>query len=293
MKKQICSAILLVLTAIIWGVAFVAQSVGMEYVKPFTFNGVRCLIGGVVLIPCIYLLQMIQGSQKERKEEKRTLVIGGICCGICLCFASNLQQIALQWVAVGKAGFLTACYIVIVPILGLFFRKKSSPYIWCSVGIALIGLYLLCVKDTFFLEAADYLLLLSAFLFAVHILVIDRFSPLVSGVKLSCIQFFVSGLFSFILAVILEKPQFSQIFAACLPILYAGVLSCGVAYTLQIIGQKGMNPTIASLLLSLESVVSVLAGWLLLKQKLTFREILGCIILFVAIILAQIPIKKK
>lgn len=295
MKQQIYSALLLLLTAFIWGVAFVAQSVGMDYVKPFTFNGIRCIIGGIVLIPCIYLLEKKQKRKTyiKEKREDNILLLGGIFCGICLCMASNLQQIAIQSVSVGKAGFLTACYIVIVPVLGLFFKKKCSPYIWCSVGMALLGLYLLCVKGEFYLDIADYLLLLSALLFAVHILVIDYFSPLVDGVKMACIQFFICGLLSLVPAMILEKPQFSQIFAVWLPILYAGVLSCGVAYTLQIIGQKGMNPTVASLILSLESVVSVLAGWVFLKQKLEIREILGCIILFVAIILAQIPYKTK
>lgn len=297
MKQQIRSSLLLLLTAMIWGVAFVAQSVGMDYVKPFTFNGVRSVIGGIVLIPCIYLLDRIQGNgrqnKEEKKEDKRILIIGGICCGVCLCAASNLQQAALQYAAVGKAGFLTAFYIVIVPVLGLFFKKRCSPYIWCSVGLAMLGLYLLCMKGSFSLEYADYLLLLSALLFSVHILVIDHFSPLASGVKLSCIQFFVCGFLSLIPAFLLEKPQLSQIFAAWMPILYAGVLSCGVAYTLRIIGQKGMNPTIASLILSLESVVSVLAGWVLLSQRLNTREILGCIVIFAAIILAQLPSKKE
>lgn len=297
MKQQIRSSLILLLTAIIWGVAFVAQSVGMDYVGPFTFNGVRSVIGGIVLIPCIYLIDRIQKHNRQNlaktKEDKRNLVIGGICCGLCLCAASNLQQIALQYVEVGKAGFLTAFYIVMVPVLGLFFRKKCSPYIWCSVGLALFGLYLLCMKGSFFLEYGDYLLLLSALLFSVHILTIDHFSPLASGVKLSCIQFFVCGFLSLIPALLLEKPQLFQILSAWMPILYAGVLSCGVAYTLQIVGQKGINPTVASLLLSLESVVSVLAGWLLLDQTMGIREILGCIVIFVAIILAQLPSKRE
>lgn len=293
MKQQMRSVFLLLLTAIIWGVAFVAQSVGMDYIEPFTFNGIRNIIGGVVLVPLIYWLERTQWkeekiSKKNKKNRYKTLLLGGICCGICLCMATNLQQIALQYVAVGKAGFLTACYIVIVPVLGLFFKKRCNSYIWCSVGMALVGLYFLCVKGTFSLEWADGLLLLSALLFAVHILVIDYFSPFVNGVKMACIQFFVCGLFSLGVAFILEQPQLSKIIAAWIPILYAGVLSCGVGYTLQIVGQKGMNPTVASLLLSLESVASVLAGWLLLGQKLEIKEIVGCIILFTAIILAQL-----
>ncbi len=295
MKQQIRSAGLLFLTAVIWGVAFVAQSVGMDYIRPFTFNGVRCILGGMVLLPYLFFLKKLQKNteKKENLKEKKQLLIGGICCGICLCMASNLQQIALQSAAVGKAGFLTACYIVLVPIFGLFLKKTCSSYIWVSVGLTLWGLYLLCVKGTFFLEAVDYLLLLSALFFAVHILVIDYFSPLVNGVKMACIQFFICGFFSLAAAAVVEKPQFSQILAAWLPLLYAGVLSCGVGYTLQIVGQKGMNPTIASLILSLESVVSVLAGWVLLGQKMTGREMIGCGIIFAAIILAQIPPKKE
>ena len=302
MKQQIYSSLLLLLTAIIWGTAFVAQSVGMEYIEPFTFNGIRSMIGGAVLVPLLYWLEKpLQKKEREfpcslenrQKKIDKTLLLGGICCGICLCVASNLQQIALQYVAVGKAGFLTACYIVIVPVLGLLFRNKCSSYLWCSVGMALIGLYFLCVKGSFSLEWADGLLLLSALLFAVHILVIDYFSPLVNGVKMACIQFFVCGLLSLLFAAILEQPQLSSILAAWLPILYAGVLSCGVGYTLQIVGQRGMNPTVASLLLSLESVASVLAGWLLLEQRLERREILGCMIIFMAIILAQLPTKIK
>ena len=295
MTQQIRSAGLLFLTAIIWGVAFVAQSVGMDYIRPFTFNGVRCILGGIVLLLYLFLSKKLQKNSKNMvgKEGRKQLLIGGICCGICLCMASNLQQIALQSAAVGKAGFLTACYIVIVPILGLFLKKTCSPYIWCSVGLAVWGLYLLCVKGTFILEAVDYLLLLSALLFAVHILVIDYFSPLVNGVKMACIQFFVCGFFSLAAAMILEKPQFTPILAAWMPLLYAGVLSCGVAYTLQIVGQKGINPTTASLILSLESVVSVLAGWGFLGQKMEGREMIGCGIIFAAIILAQIPPKKK
>ena len=189
MKQQIYSSLLLLLTAIIWGTAFVAQSVGMEYIEPFTFNGIRSMIGGAVLVPLLYWLEKpLQKKEREfpcslenrQKKIDKTLLLGGICCGICLCAASNLQQIALQYVAVGKAGFLTACYIVIVPVLGLLFRKKCSSYLWCSVGMALIGLYFLCVKGSFSLEWADGLLLLSALLFAVHILVIDYFSPLVN-----------------------------------------------------------------------------------------------------------------
>lgn len=290
---QLRSSLMLLLTATIWGVAFVAQSVGMDYVKPFTFNGIRSIIGGLVLIPCIYLLNRRKNtSATEKQSSQRTLIVGGITCGLCLFAASNFQQFGIQYTTVGKAGFITACYIVIVPILGLFLKKKCSPLIWLSVLLALMGLYFLCMAESFSLGAGDLLCLIGAFLFSLHILVIDHFSPMADGVKLSCIQFFVCGILSLICMFFFENPDLSMILMAWLPILYAGILSCGVAYTLQIIGQKNMNPTVASLILSLESCISVLAGWIILGQALSSRELLGCALMFAAIILAQLPIKK-
>ena len=286
--------VLLLITAMIWGVAFVAQSVGMDYIGPFTFNCVRNIIGGVVLIPCIWFLNKWKEKDspkedKEKIEDKKTLLIGGICCGIALCLASNMQQIGIQYTTVGKAGFITALYIVIVPIIGVFLKKKCGMQVWIGVAVALAGFYLLSVKEGFKLEAADTYLLCSAVLFSIHILVIDYFSPKTDGVKMSCIQFFVCGILSGVVMLFRETPSMESIFEAWIPILYAGILSCGVAYTLQIVGQKDFNPTIASLILSLESVFSVLAGWIILKQALTGREIAGCILIFCAIILAQIP----
>jgi drug/metabolite transporter (DMT)-like permease len=299
MKKQqipLKNSLILLLTATIWGIAFVAQSVGMDYVGAFTFNSVRSLIGALVLLPVIYVLNRQKPAVKQTAEEKaasrKVLIQGGIACGICICLASNFQQVGIQYTSVGKAGFITACYIVIVPILGLFLGKKCSSFIWGAVCLALVGLYLLCITDGFSIGKGDILVMICAFLFSLHILVIDHFSPKVDGVKMSCIQFFVCGILSGIPALILEHPQITAILAAWQPILYAGVMSCGVAYTLQIIGQKNMNPTVASLILSLESCISVLAGWIILGQHLSVREILGCIIMFAAIILAQIPAKE-
>ena len=292
-KKQIKGMLLLLLAAIIWGSAFVAQSVGMEYVGPFTFNCVRTLIGGIVLIPCITLLNHGKVKKKMTSSEKKRLMIGGICCGIALAIGSTLQQFGIMYTTVGKAGFITACYIVIVPIIGIFLKKKCSPFIWTAVVMALVGLYLLCITDGFSIGLGDILVLVCAFLFSLHILVIDYFSPKADGVKLSCIQFLVCGILSMIPALILEHPQISSILTAWLPILYAGVMSCGVAYTLQVVGQKNVNPTVASLILSLESCISVLAGWVLLNQKLSIKELLGCVIMFAAIILAQLPEKEK
>lgn len=300
MKKQeipLKNSLLLLLTAAIWGVAFVAQSVGMDYVGAFTFNAVRCIIGAVVLLPVIRMMDRRKPktslTEKEKKAGRKTLVIGGISCGIILCLASNFQQFGLKYTTVGKAGFITACYIVIVPIIGLFLKKKCSPYIWAAVVMALVGLYLLCITDGFSIGKGDLLVLVCAVLFSLHILVIDYFSPKVDGVKMSCIQFLVAGILSGIPALVMEKPQMTSILAAWQPVLYAGIMSCGVAYTLQIVGQKDMNPTVASLILSLESCISVLAGWLILGQSLSIREVTGCIIMFGAIILAQLPQRDK
>ena len=293
---KIKNALLLLLTASIWGVAFVAQSVGMDYVGPLTFNCVRCLMGGVVLLPCIWFFD----RKNKRKEQvpvipgaRKTLIIGGICCGVALCLASNFQQFGIQYTTVGKAGFITACYIVIVPIIGIFLKKKCSPFIWIAVILSLCGLYLLCLTpgEGFAIGKGELLVLICAFLFSLHILTIDHFSPLVDGVKMSCIQFLVCGILSGIPALIFESPDLAGIFAAKIPVLYAGVMSCGVAYTLQIVGQKNMNPTVASLILSLESCISVIAGWLILGQNLSSREIFGCVLMFGAIILAQLPQK--
>ena len=291
------NSLLLLLTATIWGVAFVAQSAGMDYVGPYTFNFARCIIGGLVLIPLIFVMDKGKAAVPEGKaprENTKMLVAGGICCGVALCLASNFQQFGIQYTTVGKAGFITACYIVIVPILGLFFGKKCSPLIWVAVILSVVGLYRLCMTGGGEgINRGDLLVLVCAFLFSIHILVIDYFSPMVDGVKMSCIQFFVSGLLSGIAMLIWEKPDMGQLLAAWAPVLYAGVMSCGVGYTLQIVGQKGVNPTVASLILSLESSISVVAGWVILGQKMNGQQIQGCVIMFAAILLAQIPVKAR
>ncbi len=289
------NSLLLLLTATIWGVAFVAQSAGMDYVGPYTFNFARCIIGGIVLVPLIFLTDKGKVAEPVRdKENTKMLVAGGICCGVALCLASNFQQFGIQYTTVGKAGFITACYIVIVPILGLFFGKKCSPLIWVSVILSVVGLYRLCMTGGGEgINRGDLLVLVCAFLFSIHILVIDYFSPMVDGIKMSCIQFFVSGLLSGIAMLIWEKPDLGQLAAAWAPVLYAGVMSCGVGYTLQIVGQKGVNPTVASLILSLESSISVVAGWVILGQRMNGQQIQGCVIMFAAILLAQIPVKAR
>ena len=290
-RMRVKNGVMLFLTAFIWGTAFVAQSVGMDYLEPFTFNGVRSLIGGIALLPCIWLLHKLNGESKK-EESGKVLLIGGLACGVLLFAASSLQQIGLKYTTAGKAGFITAFYIVIVPVLGIFLHKKIGWKIWLAVVLALAGLYFLCITESFSIGKGDVLIFLCALIFAVHILVIDYFSPKVDGVKMSCIQFFVCGILSLPFMFTIETPKAAAMTAAWMPLLYAGVLSCGVAYTLQILGQKNVNPAVASLILSLESCFSVLAGWIVLGERLSLRESAGCVLMFVAIILAQLPDKK-
>lgn len=295
--KAMRSNLMLILTAFIWGVAFVAQSVGMDYVGPFTFISVRNFIATLVLLPCIRLLDKVNPSDKLSENDKNshggpTLIIGGIVCGICLAVASAFQQIGISYTTVGKAGFITAMYIVIVPILGLFIKKKVRFIAWISVAISVAGLYLLCMTESLSLSRGDLLVLICAFCFALHIMVIDYFSPRVDGIRMSCIQFLTCGIVCAVPALLAESPDIHSILAAWLPILYAGALSSAVGYTLQIVAQKNTDPVIASLLMSLESAFSLLAGWVLLNQRLSAREMCGCILMFVAIILSQLPEKK-
>ena len=287
---------LLLLTAAIWGSAFVAQQTGMDYVGPFTFNAARNLLGGLTLLPLIVFFSsrkkrtLPPDASSENGTQPKTLWAGGILCGIALFAASALQQIGIQYTTVGKAGFITALYIVLVPVCGLFLRKRVQPKVWLAVLIAVAGLYLLCMTDgSFSLQKGDLLVLACALGFTIHILVIDHFSPLVDGIKMSCIQFFTCSILSAVCMALFETVNVSNLLHAWIPILYAGILSSGVGYTLQIIGQKGLNPTMASLLMSLESVFSVLAGWIFLHQALSGRELSGCILMFAAIVLVQLP----
>jgi drug/metabolite transporter (DMT)-like permease len=273
----------------------------MDYIGPFTFNAIRNMIGALVLLPCIAFLDKKSDADAEDKAanaalrswKNPSLLTGGTACGIILFLATSFQQFGIQYTTVGKAGFITAFYIIIVPILGVFLKKKTGLNVWIGVFLALIGLYLLCMTESFSISRGDFLVLCCAFIFSLHILVIDHFSPLVDGVKMSCIQFFVCAVLSGIAMLLTETVHISDILAAWIPIAYAGILSCGVAYTLQIVGQKNMNPTAASLILSLESVFSVLGGMLILHQMLSMRELFGCLFLFTAIVLSQLPPLKK
>ena len=281
------------LAALIWGSAFVAQSVGMDYTGPYTFNVMRSFLGSLVLLPVIFFLDKKKSEEEKKREDKKVLIKGGICCGIILTISTTFQQIGLLHTTAGKAGFITALYILIVPILGIFLGKKAGIKVWISVVLALGGMYLLCVTSEFTIAFGDLMVLACAFVFSLHILAVDHFSPMVDGVKLSCIQFLVCGTLSSFPMFLLEHPQLGQILDAWLPIAYAGILSSGVAYTLQIITQKHLNPTVASLLMSLESVFAALTGWLILHERLSARELLGCVLVFAAIILAQLPEKTK
>lgn len=297
-KKQTGNLILL-LTALIWGSSFVAQTTGMEHVQPFTFMGIRTVLGGLVLIPVILFQRRMQ-SKAQRRAPKvqrhidRMSLIGGICCGLVLCIAGDLQQFGMTTTSPGKAGFITSLYIVIVPLLGIFIGKKIPKIVWFCVAAALFGFYLLCVTEQFTISTGDLLVLCCAFFFSIHIIVIDHFSEKgIDGVLMSCVQFLVAGGISLIAMFALESPTWAHIFAARSSILYSGVMSCGVAYTLQILGQKRTDPTSATLLMSLESVFAALSGWLILHQSFSLREFLGCVLVFAAVLLSQIPLPQK
>lgn len=299
MSKKMKSNILLLLTAFIWGSAFVAQKSGMDYIEPFTYNGIRTFIGGLVLIPVIIFFTKKNNRQNgtEEKvfdfEKDKIAIIGGICCGLALFVASSLQQFGVSYTTAGKAGFITTLYVVFVPILSLLLRKKVRPIMWICVALGAVGLYLLCMTDaSFSLQFGDMLVLLCAVAFAVHILVIDHFSPKADGVKISCVQFLVSGVLGIICMFIFETPDLGNILACWLPILYAGVLSCGVAYTLQVVAQADADPTAASLILCLESVFAVISGAILLHESMSPRELMGCAVIFAAVIISNLPEKK-
>jgi len=297
-KKKLGSEALLLLASIIWGCAFVAQSLVTDTLGAFTFNAIRFTIGGLVLLPVIFLMDS-NGRKDNIKRpvgKRSTLIIGGLLCGGALFSAAALQQVGIADTSVAKAGFITTLYIVIVPIMGIFVRRKPALLVWPAVALAALGLWYLSFGGSGEygqIGKGDRLMLLCAFCFSVHILLIDRLSVRTDPVRLSCVQFFVCAGFSAIAAVIYERPSMESILAAWLPILYTGVLSSGVAYTLQVVGQRKTPPAVASLLMSLESVFAALAGWLILNQHMTARELTGCLLMFSAIVLTQIPFERK
>lgn len=299
MRKNLLSPaargnLLLILTAFIWGVAFVAQKEGGTAVGDFTFNGVRFVLGGGLLTVCLPLLDKLGLTRRpDTTASKKAMWLGGVLCGVALWAASNLQQLGLATTSAGKGGFITALYIVLVPIFGLFIRRRTNLFTWISVLLAMVGLYLLCMQGESGLDSGDLLVLACAPIFAIQILLVDHFVPHTDGVRLSCIQFFTVGILNMPLMFVFEQPSLSAMVEGWLPILYAGLLSSGVAYTLQVVAQKHTHPTTASVLMSLESVFAVLAGLVLMGERLTVREWCGCGVMFAAVILAQLPSPKK
>ena len=299
-QRNIKQVVLPLLAALIWGSAFVAQSLSAGHIGAFTFNMLRSLIAVIVLGALAAVMRMRRGvdtrSAAEKKAGRRDLAIGGLCCGFFLTLGSNLQQLGIERTSVGKAGFITALYVVLVPLLGLFFRKRVSAQVWVSVGIATLGLYFLCIEagSGFSINSGDLLVLLCAFCFTGQILCVDHFVQKVDGVELSCAQFAVVAVISAVVAIVRGEPFEMAEIMACLPyVLYVGTFSSGVAYTLQIIAQKDGNPTIVSLLLSLESFFAVVCGAIILHETLSGREYLGCALMLVAVFLSQIPEKER
>ena len=304
---------MLFLTAFIWGTAFVAQKSGMDTISPVAFNGIRTLVGGVFLLPIIWFLEKRNKKEEgsfdtesvsdpsEIRSRRRLLWIGGICCGLCLMAAGNIQQIGMYYTTAGKTGFITALYVILVPIFGIFLKKKIRPIFWACVAASAVGLYLLCIPaEGGFgnINKGDLIVLGCSIMFSFHILCIDYFSPKVDGVKLSCIQFFVAGSLSCLLMFVIDPalgfdlPSISDVFDGWFQVFYAGVMSCGVAYTLQVVAQADVNPTLSSMILCLESVFAVLAGAVILGEGMGMREIVGCALMFGAILVAQLPSRE-
>ena len=298
---QLRQTVLLLITATIWGLSFVAQSVGMDHVGPFTFTASRMFLGALVLLPFVLWNRSRLAASNPAEHARRTspaymkmLLLGGAACGLCLFGGESLQQFGLVHdTEVGKAGFITALYVVLVPLFGLFFRRKVSGPVWIAVVLSVVSLYLLCIKGGFSLAPGDLLVLVCAVCFAVHILLIDHFTARCDGVKLSCLQFLFAAIWSTILALIFDTIDFHVLWECILPLLYVGVFSCGVGYTLQILAQKDSNPTVVTILLSLESVFAVIAGAIILHQQMSLREYIGCALMFIAVVLAQVQFPAK
>ncbi len=288
--------LMLLVTAFIWGVSFVAQSVGMEKIDAFTFSSIRTLLGVCALLPVIFIRDRVNAknksritAQEKRARNKKTLLYG-LVLGVVFCAASNFQQFAFDYSTSGKIAFITALYMFFVPVLGLFFRKKVPILTWLCIGVGFVGLYFLCINPTDMgaINKGDVLSLLCSIFFAVQILLIERFAPEVDGIKLSCVQFAVSGVISLVLMFVFETPEIGAIKSALVPLLYSGFMSCGIAYTFQIAGQKYTEATAASLLMCMESVFAVISAALILHERLSGREIRGCVIMFAAIIFSQL-----
>ena len=287
--------VLPVLAALIWGTAVVAQSIGSDYVGPFTFNAARSIIAFFFLLGLCVVLRLVRKKQgaPERTQSMKDLVIGGLCCGTALAVASNLQQKGIETTTSGKAGFITALYIVLVPIMGLFLKRRVGKLVWGGVVLAVGGLYCLCITEKFTIASGDFYLLGCAVCFAVQIMAVDHFVQRVDGVELSCAQFLVVSVISTVGMLLMEQPTLEALSQCILPVLYVGIFSSGVAYTLQILAQKDSNPTVVTLLLSLESVFATIAGALIMHDRMSLREYLGCALMLAAVVLAQLPEKEN
>ncbi len=289
------------MTAIIWGVSFVSQSVGAESVEPFTFMAIRTLMGATVLVPFIVIRDRItvrnmqEQEIKSRKAQDKKTIVYGIPIGIVLAVATNIQQYAFNYSTAGKIAFITAMYIFFVPIFGLFLKKKIPLLTWICVAVGFVGLYFLCFKGegNFSINRGDLLALVCAVFFTFQILMIERFAQICDGIKLSCIEFYTAGIISLILMLIFDNPSWASIKQCAIPLLYSGILSCGVAYTLQIVGQKYCEATIASLLMCMEAVFAALAAAIILHETLSVREIIGCMAMFIAIVISQVSGKSE
>ena len=294
MKNKIKGTVFLLLAAILWGASFVFQNEGVNTIEPIAFNGLRSLLGSVALLPVIAILYLIKKKngtyKKATKAQTKTLLWGGLFCGLALCMAGTVQTLGIKQGA-GEAGFITTIYIVFVPILGVFLRQKIPHRVWLAVMMCFVGLYLLC--GSFAFNINQIYLLLCAFFFAIHILVIDYFSPKVDGVKLSCLQFLVVGIIDCTIMLFVDIPTIEEIIICFPNLAYMGFVSCSIAYTFQIIGQKYISATVGALLMSLESVFSVLSEWALQGTLLAPVKIAGCIVIFAAVVLVQLPVKSK
>lgn len=291
MKHNNKGTIFLMITAIVWGCGLVAQKAGMSYLGPFAFTSIRCMLGGVVMLPLIPVLTRGKAEeQKSRKATTRETIIGAVLCSLPLTALTMFQQFGLPYTTVGKAGFITALYILITPVMGLFLGKKVSRNLWFGVVIGLAGMYMLCLFHGISgLGFGDLMMLCAAIASAAHIHVIDHFVKTVDAVRLSAYQFIATGVTCIIPAMIFETITWEAIVDCAIPVLYAGIVSCGVGYTCQVIGQKTTNPSLVSLILSLETVVSLLAGWIIFHEVLQSNEYIGCVLMFAAIIIAQLP----
>lgn len=296
MENKLSSNLALFLTALIWGLSFVAQKAGMDYLEPFTFNMIRSFLGGLSLIPVIIFVKISHPNNcppEIKHKQHINLIRAGIACGIALFLALSVQQYCMQYVDAGKSGFITALYIIFVPFLTVLSGENLSKKIILSIFLAIAGLYLLCYKPQLGFSPYDLLLILGAFLYAVHIMVVNYYTCALHPVKVSCIQFFVVGILSGLLVLLFDHPNVSNILACKYPLLFAGVVTCGIAYTLQIFGQKYTLPVIASLILCLESVFAVLGGAFILGEVLNVKEILGCILMISGVIIANCKIEAN